>query len=311
MALQIRTAATIELPTTIKMMVYGQAGMGKTTLALSMPQPLLLDFDGGVARVNTSHLDGVAVAQISRWEEALELFNTDLSPFKTVIVDTAGKMMDMILTYRCGNRQPKLNEWGGINSEFNNFTRDLANLGKNVIYVAHRESTKDGDNQVYIPMLRSKSFTSIVTELDLLGYLEMRQINGRVERTITYNPTERSEGKNACNLPGVMTIPTIIDDKGNPVGPNNFLEENVLKPYLNMLKTKRDTQAAYAEALQSLKEDIEAVIDADTANQFVANLDSYKGKNNLYAKARQLFSARVKELPIQYNTKKKCYEPAA
>ena len=28
-------------------LIYGQPGMGKTTLALSSPQPLLLDFDGG------------------------------------------------------------------------------------------------------------------------------------------------------------------------------------------------------------------------------------------------------------------------
>lgn len=33
-------------------LIYGQPGMGKTTLALSSPQPLLLDFDGGVHRVN-------------------------------------------------------------------------------------------------------------------------------------------------------------------------------------------------------------------------------------------------------------------
>ena len=32
-------------------LIYGQPGMGKTTLALSSPQPLLLDFDGGVHRV--------------------------------------------------------------------------------------------------------------------------------------------------------------------------------------------------------------------------------------------------------------------
>ena len=35
-------------------LIYGQPGMGKTTLALSSPQPLLLDFDGGVHRVNAA-----------------------------------------------------------------------------------------------------------------------------------------------------------------------------------------------------------------------------------------------------------------
>lgn len=310
MALQFRTAADLQLPTTIKAMLYGQAGMGKTTLALSMPSPLLLDFDGGVSRVNSSHLDGVAVAQINSWQEALELFQSDLTPFKTIVIDTAGKMMDYIITYKCGNRQPSIRDWGGINAEFNNFTRGIANLGKNIVYVAHRDSTKDGDDTVYIPMMRSKNFTAIVTELDLLGYVEMRQINGRVERTITFNPTQRSEGKNACNLPGLMTIPTIVDAQGNPTAPNDFLEKNVLNPYLSMLKAKQDAQVAYQKQFKELQAEIASIIDADTANQFLAGVSKYKGKSNLLAKAKQLLMAKTKELNLTYN-KDKGYEPAA
>ena len=310
MALQFRTAAELQLPTTIKAMLYGQAGMGKTTLALSMPSPLLLDFDGGVSRVNSSHLDGAAVAQINNWQEALELFQSDLSAFKTIVIDTAGKMMDYIITYKCGNRQPSIRDWGGINAEFNNFTRGIANLGKNIVYVAHRDSTKDGDDTVYIPMMRSKNFTAIVTELDLLGYVEMRQINGRVERTITFNPTQRSEGKNACNLPGLMTIPTIVDAQGNPTAANDFMEKNVLNPYLNMLKAKKDAQVAYQKLLGELQADIDAIVDADTANQFLGSISKYKGESNLLAKARQLLVAKAKELNLTYN-KNKGYEPAA
>lgn len=310
MALQFRTAAELQLPTTIKAMLYGQAGMGKTTLALSMPSPLLLDFDGGVSRVNSSHLDGVAVAQINSWQEAFELFQSDLTPFKTIVIDTAGKMMDYIITYKCGNRQPSIRDWGGINAEFNNFTRGIANLGKNIVYVAHRDSTKDGDDTVYIPMMRSKNFTAIVTELDLLGYVEMRQINGRVERTITFNPTQRSEGKNACNLPGLMTIPTIVDAQGNPTAPNDFMEKNVLNPYLSMLKAKQNAQVAYQKQFKELQAEIASIVDADTANQFLAGVSKYKGESNLLAKAKQLLMAKTKELNLTYN-KDKGYEPAA
>ena len=37
----IKKANELVIPTTIKMMLYGQAGMGKTTVALSAPKPLL------------------------------------------------------------------------------------------------------------------------------------------------------------------------------------------------------------------------------------------------------------------------------
>ena len=41
----IKKSNEIAIQRNVKMMVYGQAGMGKTTLALSAPKPLLLDFD--------------------------------------------------------------------------------------------------------------------------------------------------------------------------------------------------------------------------------------------------------------------------
>ena len=61
----IKKSNELVIPSTVKMMIYGQAGMGKTTVALSAPKPLLLDFDNGVKRVNMAHLDGIDIVQVS------------------------------------------------------------------------------------------------------------------------------------------------------------------------------------------------------------------------------------------------------
>ena len=114
----IKKSTELVVPTTVKMMVYGQAGMFKTTTALSAPSPLLLDFDNGVKRVNMSHLDGVDVVQVSSWQDVREVLQEDLSPYQTIVVDTIGKMMDFIITSRCGTRQPQIKDWGAINQEF-------------------------------------------------------------------------------------------------------------------------------------------------------------------------------------------------
>lgn len=55
----IRKPHELNVQTKIKALIYGQAGTGKTTLALSTPKPLLFDFDGGVHRVNFAHLSNV------------------------------------------------------------------------------------------------------------------------------------------------------------------------------------------------------------------------------------------------------------
>ena len=170
----IRKSTELTIPSTVKMMIYGQAGMGKSTLALSAPAPLLLDFDNGVKRINISHLDGIDTVQVSSWQDVQQVLQEDLSAYKTIVVDTIGKMMDFIITYKCGSRQPSIKDWNGINAEFTWLTRSLSQLNKNVVFVAHRDTRKEGDDNVFIPSLREKNYNSIVTELDLLGYLEMK-----------------------------------------------------------------------------------------------------------------------------------------
>lgn len=79
-------------------LIYGQPGMGKTTLALSSPQPLLLDFDGGVHRVNAAHR--VDTVQISKWEEVDEVLTSgEIAEYKTIVIDTAGKMLSFMDKY--------------------------------------------------------------------------------------------------------------------------------------------------------------------------------------------------------------------
>ena len=174
----IRKSTELNIPTNVKMMIYGQAGMGKSTVALSAPKPLLLDFDNGVKRMNMAHLENIDTVQVTSWNDVQLVLQEDLSVYQTIVVDTIGKMMDFIITYKCGTRQPSIRDWGGINAEFSWMTRTLSSLRKHIIFVAHRDTRKEGDDTVFIPALREKSYNSIVTELDLLGYLEMKSERG-------------------------------------------------------------------------------------------------------------------------------------
>lgn len=307
----IRKASELSIPNTIKMMIYGQAGMGKSTLALSTPKPLLLDFDNGVKRINMSHLEGIDTVQVGAWQDVKDVLQEDLSAYQTIVIDTIGKMMDFIITYKCGTRQPQIRDWGGINQEFSWLTRTVGNLNKNVVFVAHRDTRKEGDDTVFIPALREKSYNAIVTELDLLGYLEMRNDNGRQMRTITFDPTSRNDGKNTCNLPGVMTIPTIVDAQGKPTAKNDFIEKQVIVPYLGMISAKEKDIRKYNELLAEIEDGISQITDAQSANFFIDHINDYKHVGSSLMKARSLFSARVKELGLVYNKDTKAYEDKA
>ena len=306
----IKKSTELVIPTTIKMMLYGQAGMRKTSTALSAPSPLLLDFDGGVKRVNLSHLDGVDIVQVSSWTDVTDVLREDLSAYQTIVVDTVGKMMDFIIAHKCGSRQPQMRDWGGINQEFQNFVRSLSMLNKNIIFVAHRDTRKEGDETVYVPALREKSYNSIVTELDLLGYMEASTENGRVKCTVTFDPTSRNDGKNTCLLPSVMEVPTNLDAQGNPTAKNDFIARQVIAPYTAMLGKKREEAEKYNAVMKEIEENIVLITDAVTANYFAATIGDFAHTGSSLMKARALFAAKVKELGLVYDKETKTYRDA-
>ena len=75
----IRKSTELNIPTNVKMMIYGQAGMGKSTVALSAPKPLLVDFDNGVKRMNMAHLENIDTVQVTSWNDVQLVLQEDLS----------------------------------------------------------------------------------------------------------------------------------------------------------------------------------------------------------------------------------------
>ena len=303
----IRKSIELTIPSTVKMMIYGQAGMGKSTLALSAPKPLLLDFDNGVKRINLAHLDGIDTVQVSSWQDVQQVLQENLSAYQTIVVDTIGKMMDFIITYKCGTRQPTIKDWSGINAEFTWLTRQLSDLNKNVVFVAHRDTRKEGDDTVFIPSLREKNYNSIVTELDLLGYLEMKSDRGVAKRTVTFDPTNRNDGKNTCNLPSVLEVPTIIDRNGNSTAPNRFITDKIINPYLAMLSAKEEERKKYDTVTGKIREEIELITDANSANDFASRINDFDHIGSSKALARNMFAAKVKQLGLKYDSETKTY----
>ena len=94
----IKKPNELTVKSTLSALIYGQPGMGKTTLALSSPHPLLLDFDGGVHRVNAAHR--VDTVQITKWEEVNEVLSSpEVAEYQTIVIDTAGKMLSFMDVY--------------------------------------------------------------------------------------------------------------------------------------------------------------------------------------------------------------------
>jgi len=305
----------LEFVTTIKMLVYGQPGIGKSTMALSAPNPVLFDFDGGVQRVNVAFQ--CPTLQVKSWEEALQALEELKSgevPCNTIVIDTAGKMLDYMSDFimrndskmRMRDGSLSLKGYGARKVMFQNFLREVAMMGKNIVFVAHEREEKDGETKIVRPEIGGSSAGDLMKELDLVGYV---QAVGS-DRTVYWTPQEKFYAKNTCNLPAWQKIPVIVDEKGNVTQVNDTLQK-VFGYYEANVKKIEETRKRYNELLEEIEMAIENITDAKSANEFAKSIAEAEIIWDSKVRARELFKGKVEQLKLKWNAKSKTYEDAA
>lgn len=308
----IKKPNELVVKTNLSALIYGQPGMGKTTLALSAPHPLLLDFDGGIHRVNAAHR--VDTVQISKWEEVDEVMQSpEVTEYATFVIDTAGKMLSFMDKYIMQNNTKmrkadgtlSLQGYGLRKNMFINFVNQVSLMGKSVIFVAHEREEKVGDEKQIRPEIGGSSAGDLIKELDLVGCMEAI---GK-KRTISFNPCEKFYGKNTCNLPERMEIPTLINDKGELIGENNFMT-NIINTYSKYQAKQTELSSEYEDLMEVIKAQIEMVNDVESANNVAKSLAGMQHIFDSKIQAGILLNKRCKELGLKLNKVSKQYEAA-
>lgn len=299
----------LEVNSTIKMLIYGNPGIGKSSLALSAPNPVLFDFDGGVHRVNGAFQ--CPTLQVKSWDEVIEALDEDLSEFGTIVIDTVGKMLDYMSAYIIKNDSKmamrdgslSLKGYGARKTMFVNFISKCSMLGKHLVFVAHEKEDKDGEMRIVRPEIGGSSAGDLMKELDLVGYM---QAIG-TERHVFWSPQEKFYAKNTCNLPQAHKIPVIIDANGNVTGRNDFLS-NVFASYKGYLDKQSAISEEYSSLIDVVKEKIECIVDATTANQVADEVKSFNHIWDSKVRCGLMINDKCKSIGLKLNKLTKQYE---
>lgn len=262
MALRITSAADPITVERLNLCLYAQPGIGKTSLAFTAEAPLLLDFDRGAHRA-ANRRDTV---QVRAWDDVTNITDADLAPYSTVIVDTAGRALD-VLSADIIRRNSKMGRggaltlqgYGQLKAEFVAWLKQINGLGKDVILIAHMDEQRSGDEIVERLDVQGGSKGEIYKAADAMGRIAIR--DGK--RVLNFSPTDAAFGKN----PGQLD-PLVVPHKDAPEF-DGFLAGVIasIKSRLNELtEEQREAQAV----LESWRLKLADVEDESGINQLLA-----------------------------------------
>jgi hypothetical protein len=290
----------------IIMIIYGLPGVGKTTLALSAPSPVLIDTDRGVVRVHPAHRKDTVFAD--KYEDILADTKQFKGVYETVIIDTGGSLVDFLKDWAM-RTEPSANKksggfsqqgFGFVKSEFWRLSNELRK-DFNVIYLFHAAKDKQNDEVIYDLICEGSAKTLVWQPADLGAYMHI--ING--ERYLGFTPTMNYTAKSAYGIKGLVKVPELSDGE-----PNDFLTRLFAQVKANIaaetsaLKPMREAYERAMKAGQALIEGINAPEDAIPAlNQIRALEHALTSQKELEA----AFKVKIKELGYTYDTKVKAY----
>ena len=200
----------------IIMIISGLPGVGKTTLALSAPDVVLIDTDEGMARINPIHRKDASICKT--YEELLEDVKSFAGTYKTVVIDTCGSLIDLLKDWAMRNEPAASKKSGGfsqqgfgfVKAEFLRLSADLRK-NFNVIYLFHVMKDRQNEEVFYDIVCEGSAKTLVYQPADLAGYLHI--ING--ERYLGFTPTMNYNAKSAYGIKGLIKVPELAEDSTN------------------------------------------------------------------------------------------------
>jgi len=297
MALKIIRATDVVKVATLKVLLYGQPGLGKTSFGFTCNAPLCLDFDKGSYR-SEQRKDYL---EIDSWASVIELMNSPetLAPYQTIIIDTVGRCLDMITLQiitsnpKMGNSNGALSQkgWGELKSIFQAWMRRLALLNKDVIMICHDKEDKDGDRVFKRPDVQGGSYAEVMKSADLIGYLGMRENKA----TIDFTPCDDFVAKNAARFKAEV----LPDFNGN----GRSYGANLLAAAKKVLSSLSERVAETAKIIEDWRTTIDGYT---TPEECTAALPQIGGlSHDIAGQVKALLNNRTKELGIGYNAEKK------
>ena len=216
MAISVKTTGSLSA-NGVKMLVYGQAGAGKTSLIRTLPDPIILSAEGGLLSIQDADLPYIEIASMQDLEEALVWLNSEAGAgFKSVALDSISEIAEVVLNHEKKVAKDPRQAYGAMQEQMADIIRAFRDIpGKHVYMSAKLEKSQDEMGRIlYAPsMPGNKTGQALPYFFDeVLALRVEKDANGNTQRAIMcdsdglWNAKDRSGKLGAWEAPDLGEI---------------------------------------------------------------------------------------------------------
>jgi phage nucleotide-binding protein len=141
----------------VKVLVYGQAGAGKTSLVKTLPSPIILSAEGGLLSIQDVALPYIEISDMDTLKEAYTWLaeSDDAKQYQSVALDSISEIAEVVLNAEKKATKDPRQAYGAMQEQMADIIRAFRDLpGRNVYMSAKLEKTQDEMGRVlYAPSM--------------------------------------------------------------------------------------------------------------------------------------------------------------
>jgi hypothetical protein len=177
----------------VKMIVYGMAGAGKTSLIPTLPNPIALSAEGGLLSIKDADIPYIEIGSIANLHDAYAFLasSEEAKGFQSVALDSISEVAEVVLNAELKANKDGRAAYGELNTKMTDIIRAFRDLpGKHVYMSAKLEKSQDEMGKLlFNPAMPGKSLTQglpYFTDLVLALRVE-RDADGNSQRALMCN----------------------------------------------------------------------------------------------------------------------------
>ena len=147
----------------VKMLVYGQAGSGKTSLIRTLPAPIVLSAEGGLLAIQDVDLPFLEIGTMADLREAYMWLkdSAEAKAYQSVALDSISEVAEVVLHHELKANKDGRAAYGEMNTVMTELIRAFRDLPGRHVYMSAKleKSTDEMGKMLYNPGMPGKSLT--------------------------------------------------------------------------------------------------------------------------------------------------------